>query len=176
MKNYKNFVTKNAVHEEGFIYIDIRDEDGLDWYESQKDFQKETFKILYYSDNKMVIGYNKDVSMLAPFENTSVIEVNEMPDFRLLNELFVLEKKFKLVKLNEFEKIVNDIVLEDNNLKNEFYKKKQQELQRKFLKLKSEEEEFLQLEFNTDETIKEMKITSEELKEINLILKEIENK
>ena len=176
MKNYKNFVSKNAVHEEGFAYVDIKDENGANWYEIQKNFQEKTFKILYYSDSKMVIGYNEDVSMLAPFENTSVIEVEKIPDFEILNELFVLEKKFKLVKLSKFEKIVDNSILEDVELKNKFYKKKQKELQRNFLKLKLEKEEFLQLGFNTEETVKEIEVISNELKEVNSILKNIKIK
>ncbi|MCP1226399.1 hypothetical protein [Sebaldella sp. S0638] len=112
--------------------------------------------------------------MLAPFENTSVIEVKEMPEFEVLNDLFVLEKDFKLVKLNRFEKIVDNEVIEDIELKNEFYKKKQLGLQRTFLKLKSEEKEFLQLGFNTVETVKEIENTFKELKEIDLILKNLE--
>lgn len=174
MKIYKNFVTKNAVHKEGFVYIDIKDENGSDWYESQKEFQKETFKILYYSDTKMVMGYNKDASMVAPFEGTSVIEVEKMPDFTVLNELFVLEKEFKLVKLNQFEKISDSKIIEDKEIKNEFYRKKLQDLQRKFLKLKSEEKEFLDLGFDVRETLKEIESTSKELKEVGVILKEIE--
>ena len=173
MKNYKNFVTKNAIHSDGFSYIDIRDEKGVDWYKSLKEFQDDTYKIIYYSGTKMVIGYNKDASMIAPFEGTSVIEVTEIPAHNSIHELLVIENDFKLAKLEQFQFLSKDgKVLENKVAKEEYYLKQRQDLQRKYLSLKKEKEEFAALGFDTAETDKEMELVLLNLEETKKIIEE----
>ncbi|MBD8159246.1 tail fiber assembly protein [Pantoea agglomerans] len=58
----------------------LRDEQGRDWYESQKEFQREKLKIVFNS-NGVIVSMSKDVSSLWPLGN-SVAEVAaaDVPD------------------------------------------------------------------------------------------------
>ena len=51
----------------------FRDEEGRDWYESQKLFAEDTLKICY-NDENVITQYSCDVSALVPYEG-SVAEV-----------------------------------------------------------------------------------------------------
>lgn len=71
MKNFKPEV--KTVNDMAIVFY--TDEDGNDWYESQKLFSANTLKIMY--DNKgNVIASAWDISMLAP-DNLSVTEVRK---------------------------------------------------------------------------------------------------
>ncbi|PSY65669.1 DUF4376 domain-containing protein [Escherichia sp. 20412-1] len=56
----------------------LRDEDGQDWYECQKLFAEDTYKIAYDSDN-IVRSITTDVSTLFPL-NLSVAETETLPE------------------------------------------------------------------------------------------------
>lgn len=51
------------------------DEDGRDWYESQKEFSKTSLKFMF-DDKGNIIASSRDVSMLAP-EGLSVSEISK---------------------------------------------------------------------------------------------------
>ncbi|MFV9180561.1 tail fiber assembly protein [Serratia marcescens] len=53
----------------------LRDEDGNDWYEHQKDFSADTVKVAYDTDG-IIWAVARDVSMLWPID-LSVVEVSE---------------------------------------------------------------------------------------------------
>src|SRR5471030_557339 len=58
----------------------LEDENGNDWYESQKDFKNETLKIVFGSSG-VIVSMSYDVSTLWPVGN-SVVEVapEDVPD------------------------------------------------------------------------------------------------
>ena len=58
----------------------LKDDQGRDWYESQKEFQSNTLKIVFNS-NGVIVSMSKDVSSLWPLGN-SVAEVAaaDVPD------------------------------------------------------------------------------------------------
>lgn len=58
----------------GLNVIYLRDEDGRDWYEAQKEFSPETIKIAFTADG-VVRQYSTDISALWP-ENMSVSELS----------------------------------------------------------------------------------------------------
>lgn len=82
MANFKNFkkYTPSEGQEEllelgvGFL----QSEDGTDWYESQKSFAKETLKVGYDPETKVIKTVSYDVSSLFP-NDMSVGEVEKFP-------------------------------------------------------------------------------------------------
>lgn len=56
----------------------LKDDSGLDWYESQKKFSEKTLKFVFDSDG-VIISYDYDVSKLWPVGN-SVSEVAKAPE------------------------------------------------------------------------------------------------
>ena len=50
-------------------------EDGIDWYEAQHLFSKETLKVVFDETNKQVFITNTDVSFLFPIDGASVAEI-----------------------------------------------------------------------------------------------------
>ncbi|KNC94145.1 tail fiber assembly protein [Trabulsiella odontotermitis] len=69
----KNF-TSEMKEKDGLAYLFFTDEDGNDWYESQKLFSEDTLKIMFTAPGVIVCA-SRDVSTLAP-ENVSVAEVD----------------------------------------------------------------------------------------------------
>lgn len=69
MRNFK--VSKGEINKIPILIA--TDETGADWYESQKNFQKDTLKIVFNNDG-VIISLSYDVSALWPGEN-SVAEV-----------------------------------------------------------------------------------------------------
>lgn len=82
MANHKNFrkYTPNEDKSEllalgvGFLIS----EEGVDWYESQKDFEESTLKIGYDPETKVIKAVSYDVSSLFP-NNMSVGETSNVP-------------------------------------------------------------------------------------------------
>ncbi|THD52617.1 tail fiber assembly protein [Enterobacteriaceae bacterium ML5] len=68
----KNFTAKN-VDVDGLIIGVATDETGADWYKSQKNFVKDTLKIVFNSDG-VIVSMSHDVSALWPAGN-SVAEI-----------------------------------------------------------------------------------------------------
>ncbi len=78
MITLKNFqIYKSTLHS-GSSVLFLKDESGLDWYESQKEFSEKTLKVVFDS-NGVIISFDYDVSKLWPVGN-SVSEVSTVPD------------------------------------------------------------------------------------------------
>ncbi|EKS3673731.1 hypothetical protein QL374_003755 [Salmonella enterica] len=74
LKNLTRYTPETYIS--GVIYL--RDDDeGNDWYESQKLFREDTWKIVY-GDDGIICSCAKDVSMLYPVD-MSVTEVEALP-------------------------------------------------------------------------------------------------
>lgn len=78
-KNFKKYVPSEGQEEllamgVGFLISD----EGVDWYESQKSFAKDTLKIGYDPETKVIKTVSYDVSSLFPY-NMSVGEVEKVP-------------------------------------------------------------------------------------------------
>lgn len=73
MKKYNNFAVYTPAEPiaEGVTYL--KDDSGLDWYESQKNFANDTLKIVFNSDG-VIVSISHDVSALWPVDN-SVAEI-----------------------------------------------------------------------------------------------------
>lgn len=56
----------------------LKSENGVKWYEAQKEFLSDTLKVAYISSG-FVVAINSDVSKLFPI-NMSVIEVEALPE------------------------------------------------------------------------------------------------
>ncbi|HAX5206074.1 TPA: DUF4376 domain-containing protein [Escherichia coli] len=78
MNNFNNFTpyTPENPPFEGVVYL--ISEGGQDWYECQKLFADNTYKIMYDSDN-IIRSVTTDVSTLFPL-NMSVAEVETLPE------------------------------------------------------------------------------------------------
>lgn len=79
MITLKNFqIYKSALHS-GSSVLFLKDESGLDWYESQAGFSEETLKFVYDS-NGIIISFDYDVSKLWPVgHSVSEISALEVP-------------------------------------------------------------------------------------------------
>ncbi|EAZ3152275.1 hypothetical protein M8D79_003997 [Salmonella enterica] len=73
LKNLTRYTPETYIS--GVIYL--RDDEGNDWYESQKLFREDTWKIVY-GDDGIICSCAKDVSMLYPVD-MSVTEVEALP-------------------------------------------------------------------------------------------------
>ncbi|MEQ9881283.1 tail fiber assembly protein [Pectobacterium brasiliense] len=69
-KNKQELLSYNAI----FLISDSED----DWYDCQNSFSKDTFKVMYDSNN-IICSISKDVSSFFPIE-MSVAELAELPD------------------------------------------------------------------------------------------------
>lgn len=87
-KNFKRYIPEDS--DPRILFL--KSECGKDWYECQKEFSKESIKIMVDSDFK-IISACKDISMLFP-DNCSVYEV-EILDINEVysKELFFLDNK-----------------------------------------------------------------------------------
>lgn len=73
------------------------DENGRDWYESQKLFKKK-YKVALDQKSKVIRSISEDVSMLFPL-NCDVLEFDEIPDGCDINGAWVFDSE-KLVRRN----------------------------------------------------------------------------
>lgn len=82
MNNFKNFTHYIPGEEKADLLAAgvgfLQDENGNDWYECQKLFADNTYKISYDSDN-IIRSITTDVSALYPV-NASVAELDELPE------------------------------------------------------------------------------------------------
>ncbi|HDT2167859.1 TPA: tail fiber assembly protein [Escherichia coli] len=78
MNHFKNFTpyTPETPHAEWALYL--ISEDGHDWYECQKLFAEDTYKIVY-DKNNIVRSIATDVSALCPVD-ASVAELASLPE------------------------------------------------------------------------------------------------
>ncbi|WP_308561814.1 tail fiber assembly protein [uncultured Klebsiella sp.] len=83
-------IFKNFTYSEGFIKGNpaaiFTDEDGNDWYQSQKQFKTDSLKVAF-DKNGLIVMTSFDASTLAP-ANLSVVEINkdDIPDGFFDNE------------------------------------------------------------------------------------------
>ncbi len=98
MMNMKNITTYtpevNPYADAPFNIIFYRDEDGRDWYESQKLFDTASLKVCYNNKN-IIVQYSHDVSTLVP-GGVSVAEVEDYvlaPDVNLTDGNWVFDGK-----------------------------------------------------------------------------------
>lgn len=103
--NFKQYKPDNAIN--GVAYI--QSDDGIDWYDSQKEFSPKTIKICFNSAGT-IVSVSNDVSMLFPL-NLSIAEVDALPDNFELNEFKY--KRGKVVRI----KNDNEIIIENNTAK-----------------------------------------------------------
>ncbi|CAI1133486.1 tail fiber assembly protein [Serratia quinivorans] len=73
LKNLKQYTPE--IPSLGLDVTYLRDENGNDWYEHQKEYSADTIKVAYDA-NGIICAFSHDVSMLWPF-NLSVIEFSE---------------------------------------------------------------------------------------------------
>ena len=82
---------------ESAVYL--KDENGLDWYESQSQFSANTLKVMF-DDNGLIISSSRDVSSLFPL-NCGVLEIDT--EENNLDGLYVINGKLvKTPKPSEF--------------------------------------------------------------------------
>lgn len=88
----KNFTTKNVDH--GGIIISVAtDETGADWYESQKNFQDDTLKIVFDTSG-VIISMSYDVSALnVDRASVAEIEVADIPEKVDINGGWIFDGK-----------------------------------------------------------------------------------
>ncbi|MCU6214433.1 tail fiber assembly protein [Enterobacter bugandensis] len=72
----KDDVAKFGDYADGIQFL--KSEDGIKWYDAQKEFSSTTLKIAYIASG-LVAAINSDVSKLFPI-NMSVIEVDSLPE------------------------------------------------------------------------------------------------
>lgn len=73
MINLKNFRDSGSSKIGDSCILFLEDENGRDWYESQKDFESETLKVVFGSSG-VIVSMSYDVSTLWPVGN-SVAEI-----------------------------------------------------------------------------------------------------
>lgn len=81
LKNLKSYQPENPKFGLGVSYL--QDDDGNDWYESQKLFEPDTLKIAT-DDNGNIVSIERDVSMLNPigFNVTEIAQENVPADLQ----------------------------------------------------------------------------------------------
>lgn len=100
MQFYKKFTEyKPNKKQFGESAVYLKDENGLDWYESQSQFSADTLKVMF-DDSGLIISSSRDVSSLFPL-NCGVLEIDTKEDN--LNSLYVINGKFvNIPKPSEF--------------------------------------------------------------------------
>lgn len=125
-KNFKRYIPEKA--EERILYL--KSECGKDWYECQKKYKENTFKIMVDSQGR-IISASKDISMLFP-EDCSVYEVKN------LNIAEVYEKELYYF---------NDSIVENNRRNRNIF------IENKIITLESEKEKARNFRKNLFETL-----------------------
>lgn len=80
MVHLKNFTKYKPIETPSPQIQFVKSQEGVDWYEAQKDFQEDTFGVVYDSEGH-ILSFNKDKSMLFPHEGCSVIELEVEPTY-----------------------------------------------------------------------------------------------
>ncbi|MBD2780806.1 tail fiber assembly protein [Xenorhabdus szentirmaii] len=127
IKNFKEYRPGNLKFGENVIYL-ISD-DGQDWYDCQKRYRKETLKVEYYKDGRIVRA-SKDVSRLYPY-NASVLEI-EIDERFDINLFHIVNDKLIKKDTNVLKK---EVQLEASNIKKELISDAQKQMQMLHTKL-----------------------------------------
>lgn len=117
---------ENITTEDNFTYIGIFDKEDKNWYEEQKNFSKDTLKVMYNNDTRLVLSTNKDVSLLAPTMVGDVVEEIEYQEVQVNPNLYFVGGE--LVELKPCEIVKDGKVVFNKDLKIENIKKKLIEL------------------------------------------------
>ena len=112
--------------EDGMKYIAIYDKDNKDWYEELKKFDKDTLKVMYNADTHLILSMSKDATMIAPTMIGDIVEEIEYQEVEIAPDNYFVDGK--IVKLKEYESIVNGKIVFDRNKRIEQIKKELYEL------------------------------------------------
>ena len=107
--------------EGGMKYIAIFDKDNKDWYEELKKFDKDTLKVMYNADTRLILSINEDATMIAPTMVGDVVEEIEYQEVEIAPDNYFLGGK--IVKLKECETIKDGKIVFDRNKRIEQIKK-----------------------------------------------------
>lgn len=75
---YSRYALTQEVLEGGMQYLFEKDENGDCWYDLNKGFDKDTWKIAYEPETFKVVGFGKDAEKMMPHGN-NIIEVKSVP-------------------------------------------------------------------------------------------------
>ena len=127
---------KEVVRKVPFDYYKTTDEEGKDWYEELKKFRKDTLKVMYNKDSRLVLSTHTDASMLAPTMGGIVIEEIEYQEVQVNPNLYFVEGR--LIELQPYETIKDGKIVFNKEFRIEEIKKELQDL-----KIKYSEKEFI---------------------------------
>ena len=134
MKKFIVGKTEIIETEDNIKYWGIFDENGNDWYEEQKGFMKNTLKVMYNKDTLLILGTNRDVSMIGPTMVGDVVEEIEYDgEIQVNPNLYFVGGK--MVELKQGEKIENGKIIFDRDFKTEKIKNELKELKEAKIKL-----------------------------------------
>ena len=122
--------------EDGMKYIAIFDKDNKDWYEELKKFDKDTLKVMYNKDTRLILSMSKDSTMIAPTMPGDIVEEIPFQAVEIAPDNYFVGGR--IVKLKECETIKNGKIVFDKDFKLEQIKKELSEL-----KVEYSEKEFL---------------------------------
>ena len=122
--------------EDGMKYIAIFDKDNKDWYEELIKFEKDTLKVMYNKDTRLILSMSKDSTMIAPTMIGDVVEEIEYQEVEIAPDNYFVAGK--IVKLKECETIKDEKIVFNKDFKLEQIKKKLSEL-----KTEHSEKEFI---------------------------------
>ena len=112
---------KEVVRKVPFDYYKTTSEDGKDWYEELKKFRKDTLKVMYDKDSRLVLSTHTDASMLAPTMGGVVIEEIEYQEVQVNPNLYFVDGK--VVELQNYETIKNGKIVFNRDKRIEEIKK-----------------------------------------------------
>ncbi|HED1541878.1 TPA: tail fiber assembly protein [Kluyvera cryocrescens] len=84
LKNFTEYKPSSETEKQlvypGIPVLFLRSDDGIDWYQAQTSFKKDTMKIAY-DINGVIAGYSTDVSTLVPYDCSVVeMQLKDVPD------------------------------------------------------------------------------------------------
>ncbi len=112
--------------EDGMKYIAIFDKDNKDWYEELKRFDKDTLKVMYNADTRLILSMSKDATMIAPTMPGDIVEEIEYQEVEIAPDNYFVGGK--IVKLKEYEVIKNGKIVFEREKRIEQIKKELYEL------------------------------------------------
>ena len=127
---------KEVIRKVPFDYYKTTDEEGKDWYEELKKFRKDTLKVMYNKDSRLVLSTHTDASMLAPTMGGIVVEEIEYQEVQVNPNLYFVDGK--LVELPHYETVENGKIvfnrdLRINEIKQELSELKTEYSEREFI-------------------------------------------
>lgn len=120
MANYKNFKKYVPSDKADLVAAGVSflmSEEGVDWYECQKDFASDTLKVVYHPTTKQIISVSYDVSSLFPI-NMSIGEVKKF------TKRFDVNGNFDGFVFNEEKQVIATRVYDVEEIKTQVEDKK----------------------------------------------------